>query len=65
MFGGLVGAGNISGKSVCEGSKWSCFFCVSLFYLILTQGASKTGTAPDGSTYVEAAEKEEIKKMLR
>merc|ERR1712050_336326 len=31
----------------------------------LEQGASKTGTAPDGSTYVEAAEKEEIKKMLR
>lgn len=32
---------------------------------LLEKGASKSGTAPDGSTYVEAAEKEEIKALLR
>jgi hypothetical protein len=31
----------------------------------ILQGASKAGTAPDGSSYVEAAEKEEIKALLR
>ena len=31
----------------------------------ILQGASKSGTAPDGSSYVEAAEKEEIKALLR
>ena len=29
------------------------------------QGASKAGTAPDGSSYLEAAEKEEIKALLK
>ena len=53
------------GKVCVKDQNGHVFFCVTLFYLILTQGASKTGTAPDGSTYVEAAEKEEIKKMLR
>merc|ERR1711862_407140 len=28
---------------------------------LVEKGASKSGTAPDGSSYVEAAEKEEIK----
>jgi len=32
---------------------------------LLEKGASKSGTAPDGSSYVEAAEKEEIKALLR
>ena len=29
------------------------------------QGASKEGKCPDGSSYVEAAEKEEIRALLR
>lgn len=33
--------------------------------LMLTKGASKTGTTPDGTSYLEAAEKEDIKAMLR
>ena len=33
--------------------------------LTCLQGASKCGTAPDGSSYIEAAEKEEIKALLR
>ena len=33
--------------------------------IFLLKGASKTGTAPDGSSYVDAAEKEEIKALLR
>jgi len=32
---------------------------------LVEKGASKSGTAPDGSSYVEAAEKEEIKALLR
>jgi len=32
---------------------------------LLDKGASKAGTAPDGTSYVEAAEKEEIKALLR
>jgi len=32
---------------------------------LLDNGAGKTGTCPDGSSYVDAAEKEEIKQMLR
>jgi len=32
---------------------------------LVEKGASKAGTAPDGSSYVEAAEKEEIKALLR
>jgi hypothetical protein len=31
----------------------------------MLQGASKDGKCPDGSSYVEAAEKEEIKALLR
>lgn len=33
------------------------------FYFFL-QGASKTGKTPDGTPYLEAAEKEEIKELL-
>ncbi|GLH12376.1 hypothetical protein R5R35_011698 [Gryllus longicercus] len=33
--------------------------------LLLEQGASKDGSAPDGTSYVDAAEKEEIKQLLR
>jgi len=32
---------------------------------LVEKGASKSGTAPDGTSYVEAAEKEEIKALLR
>jgi len=32
---------------------------------LVDKGASKSGTAPDGTSYVEAAEKEEIKALLR
>jgi len=32
---------------------------------LIEKGAPKTGTAPDGTSYVEAAEKEEIKALLR
>merc|ERR1712198_59463 len=32
---------------------------------LLESGASKAGTAPDGSSYLEAAEKEEIKSLLK
>lgn len=32
--------------------------------LLLDKGASKSGTAPDGTSYVDAAEKPEIKKLL-
>ena len=31
---------------------------------LLTQGAAKDGKTPDGSSYVEAAEKAEIKALL-
>lgn len=31
----------------------------------MLQGASKEGTAPDGTSYLEAAEKEEIKQLLK
>merc|ERR1712098_443118 len=37
----------------------------SCVQFLLEKGASKTGTAPDGSSYVDAAEKEEIKALLR
>ena len=36
-----------------------------MIYILMFQGASKTGQAPDGSSYVEAAEKEEIKALLK
>ncbi|KAJ6644265.1 Myotrophin [Pseudolycoriella hygida] len=32
--------------------------------LLLDKGATKSGTAPDGTSYVDAAEKDEIKKLL-
>lgn len=32
---------------------------------LLENGASKTGKAPDGSSYVEAAEKDDIKVLLK
>eukprot|EP00092_Neocalanus_flemingeri_P038766 GFUD01042208.1.p1 GENE.GFUD01042208.1~~GFUD01042208.1.p1 ORF type:complete len:135 (+),score=48.03 GFUD01042208.1:211-615(+) len=37
----------------------------SCVQFLLEKGASKSGTAPDGSSYVEAAEKDEIKALLR
>jgi ankyrin repeat protein len=37
----------------------------SCVMFLVEKGASKSGTAPDGSSYVEAAEKEEIKALLR
>uniref|UniRef100_T1JLU3 Uncharacterized protein n=1 Tax=Strigamia maritima TaxID=126957 RepID=T1JLU3_STRMM len=33
--------------------------------LLLQKGANKQGTTPDGSSYYEAAEKEEIKVLLK
>ncbi|XP_069684698.1 myotrophin [Periplaneta americana] len=33
--------------------------------LLLEQGAQKDGRAPDGTSYVDAAEKEEIKQLLK
>jgi len=33
--------------------------------LLLQKGASKTGKTPDGTDYMEAAEKEEIRVLLR
>lgn len=33
--------------------------------LLLEAGASKTGVAPDGTSYLDAAEKDEIKALLR
>ncbi|XP_042893803.1 myotrophin-like isoform X2 [Penaeus chinensis] len=33
--------------------------------VLLEAGASKTGTAPDGTSYLDAAEKDEIKALLR
>jgi len=33
--------------------------------LLLASGASRTGTTPDGTTYIQAAEKEEIRNLLR
>ncbi|XP_023238219.1 myotrophin [Centruroides vittatus] len=32
---------------------------------MLEKGASKKGTTPDGMTYIEAAEKQEIKELLK
>lgn len=32
--------------------------------LLLDKGATKSGSAPDGTSYVDAAEKPEIKKLL-
>ena len=32
---------------------------------VLFQGANKEGSAPDGKTYFEAAEKDEIKSLLK
>lgn len=31
---------------------------------VILQGASKNGKTPDGTPYIEAAEKEEIKELL-
>ncbi|XP_037070692.1 myotrophin-like [Pollicipes pollicipes] len=33
--------------------------------LMLKKGASKTGSTPDGTSYLDAAEKAEIKELLR
>jgi ankyrin repeat protein len=33
--------------------------------ILLQKGASKTGTAPDGSSYVDCAESAEIKELLK
>jgi len=33
--------------------------------LLLQKGASKVGKAPDGTSYIDCAEKEEIKKLLK
>lgn len=33
--------------------------------LLLEQGAQKDGSAPDGTSYVDAAEKEDIKQLLK
>jgi len=33
--------------------------------LLLSKGANKEGSAPDGKTYFEAAEKDEIKSLLK
>lgn len=35
---------------------------VKLFYYL--QGASKNGVTPDGMSYIDAAEKQEIKQLL-
>ena len=42
-------------------------FCCSFYTiggLLRRQGAKKTGKAPDGSSYLDCAEKDEIKKLL-
>ena len=42
-------------------------FCCSFYTisgLLRWQGAKKTGKAPDGSSYLDCAEKDEIKKLL-
>ena len=44
--------------------KLGVYYCVE-FMFIYFQGAQKDGKAPDGSSYLEAAEKEEIKALLR
>jgi len=33
--------------------------------LLLSKGASKNGTTPDGKTYLESAEKDEIRELLK
>jgi len=33
--------------------------------LLLSKGALKNGCSPDGTSYVDAAEKEEIKELLK
>jgi len=33
--------------------------------LMLSKGASKTGSTPDGTSYLDAAEKPEMKQLLR
>jgi len=33
--------------------------------LLLTKGASKNGTTPDGKTYLEVAEKDDIRELLQ
>ena len=41
-----------------------CVFILCLICLFL-QGAQKDGSAPDGTSYVDAAEKDEIKQLLK
>jgi len=38
---------------------------ISCVKVLLEAGASKNGSAPDGTCYLDAAEKEEIKALLR
>ena len=39
--------------------------CLILFIISIEQGASKNGTTPDGKTYLESAEKDEIRELLK
>ena len=43
------------------------WLCVRFMFLFQCheQGCSKSGSAPDGTPYLEAAEKEDIKALLR
>ncbi|XP_026281843.1 myotrophin [Frankliniella occidentalis] len=61
--GADVNAKDKHGISVLLAAVWEGH--TSCVKLLLEKGASKEGTTPDGTTYYNAAEKEEIKQLLK
>lgn len=61
--GANVNASDKHGISVILAAIWEGHTkCVKY---LLDKGCSKDGKAPDGTSYIDAAEKDEIKKLLR
>ena len=48
----------------CDGCLYVCM-CVRVYACVCVKGASKSEKAPNGSTYLECADSEEIKKLLK
>lgn len=61
--GADVNAKDKHGISVLLAAVWEGH--TSCVKLLLAEGASKEGTTPDGTPYYNAAEKEEIKQLLK
>ena len=51
--------------SVMQGMHCCLVVCLHCLFVCFLQGAKKTGTAPDGRSYLDSAEDDDIKALLK